>query len=139
MLTKIKTPGFPGVKCKTPKVAKISKMKTPGFRRLKLAGEPRGLGSSKNPLQSLVQVLPALIAGITCYISVYYLLLACMEQVIYRNYLHFTRTSPHHICSAQSRTKLQREQYIVVLCLQIGSHTVTSLNQLLFRLLDLRH
>ena len=46
-----------------------------------------------------MQVLPALIAGITGYISVYYLLLACMERVIYRNYLHFTRTLPHHICS----------------------------------------
>ena len=47
----------------------------------------------------VVRVLPALIADITHYISMYYLLLACMERVISRNYLHFTCTLPHHICS----------------------------------------
>ena len=51
----------------------------------------------------VVRVLPALIAGITRYISVHYLLLlACLERVIHSNYLHFTRTLPHHICSVTS-------------------------------------
>ena len=47
----------------------------------------------------VVRVLFTLIAGITRDISMYYLQFACMERVIYRIYLHFTRTSPHHICS----------------------------------------
>ena len=46
-----------------------------------------------------MRVLSALIACMTRCVSVYYLQLACMERVIYRIYLHFTRTWPHHICS----------------------------------------
>ena len=70
----------------------------------------------------VVWVLLALIAGITHYISVYCLQLACMERVIYRIYLHFTRTCPHHIrsevfhllfrdfCLTQIRKSKRREE-----------------------------